>query len=460
MQLKLALPKGWLQASTATYLAKAGFGMEDYTDKSRSYRPTAKKFSDLFIKVFHEKDVAIQVAMGNYDLGICGMDWVEELLVKYPSDDLLKIKNLGYGKGKLYVAASRFSNISIDKLQETTDSIRIVSEYPNIAEWYALKNRLKRFQVLPIMGATEVYPPENAELAIVAENSESELQKRGLVPIYMIGMTDAFLIGNKASFEKIDISKILKPLTMAEINVDNLVRPSKKITTSIWKFNDNTVKLALPDGHNQVHTIELLKRAGITARGYLGTSPTCRPCIGIDNVLTKVIRPQDMPLQVANGNFDIAITGKDWLVDHLYKFPSSPVTELLSLKYGKVRIVVAISNELGIQGVDDLKKALKSGRLNKLRIASEYINIADRYARDNHLSPYTIIPTWGASESFLPEDADLLIDNVETGTTIAKHNLKIIDTILESSPSIIGNKNTNQKKIEYVLEALKKGLTN
>ena len=82
---------------------------------------------------------------------------------------------------------------------------------------------------------------------------------------------------------------------------------------------------------------------------------------------------------------------------------------------------------------------LPSKTSRAFRIASEYINIADRYARDNRLGPYRVIPTWGATEAFLPEDADLLIENTETGRTIARHNLKIIDTLFESTACLIGN---------------------
>jgi len=53
--------------------------------------------------MFHERDIPVQVAIGNYDLGICGLDWLEELLVKYPSSALMKVESLGYGRGALYV---------------------------------------------------------------------------------------------------------------------------------------------------------------------------------------------------------------------------------------------------------------------------------------------------------------------------------------------------------------------
>ncbi|UCH51829.1 MAG: ATP phosphoribosyltransferase, partial [Chloroflexota bacterium] len=150
----------------------------------------------------------------------------------------------------------------------------------------------------------------------------------------------------------------------------------------------------------------------------------------------------DMPLQVANGNFDLAITGKDWLLEHLCRFPSSPVTELVDLGFGQVKVVAVVSYDLPVANVDNLKQLIQAGKLSPLRVASEYINIADKYLRDNHVSQYQLIPTWGASEAFLPEDADLLIENTQTGKTLAKHNLKIIDTIFQSAACLIGNKNS------------------
>ena len=154
--------------------------------------------------------------------------------------------------------------------------------------------------------------------------------------------------------------------------------------------------------------------------------------------MVKVIRPQDMPLQVANGNFDLAITGRDWLREHLYRFPSSPITELLNLKFGKVKIVAVVSKDLAAADSDSLRQ-ISAERLVPFRVASEYVNIADKYARDNHLGLCRVIPTWGASEAFLPEDADLLIENTETGRTIARHNLRIIDTLFESTACLIGS---------------------
>jgi ATP phosphoribosyltransferase len=96
-------------------------------------------------------------------------------------------------------------------------------------------------------------------------------------------------------------------------------------------------------------------------------------------------------------------------------------------------------------------------------VASEYVNIADKYARDNHLGMYRIVPTWGATEAFLPEDADLLIENTQTGQTIARHNLKIIDTLFESTACFIGNTDSvsssgKRERISAITETLQRAV--
>jgi len=186
--------------------------------------------------------------------------------------------------------------------------------------------------------------------------------------------------------------------------------------------------------------VNILNKAGIAIDDYPSMSGNRRPEIKIPGIKVKVTRPQDMPLQVANGNFDIAVTGKDWVKEHLYQFPSSPVKEIVDLKYGWVRIVAAIHNDLPAEDIGGLRQIM-SEKGQRIRLASEYVRIADKYARDNHLGMYRIIPTWGATEAFLPDDADILIENTETGGTLKRHNLKIIDTLFESTACLIVNTN-------------------
>ena len=444
-QIKVALPKGRLLAQTANLFQRADWGLGGYTERTRLYRLRSRRFPNLLAKMFHERDIPIQVAVGNYDLGICGLDWVEELLVKYPSSALVKVKNLGYGKDSLHLVASRsFGVTAVEELQAKPEVIRIATEYPNLAESFALNLRLRRFSVFPLWGAAEVYPPESAELALVAGKVE-KFYDYGLVPISNVLNVNAFLIANKKSWVTKDLGEVLASISSESV-VSEQPPSSPSMVTGVEMagqypssvMGKGVVRLALPDGHQQLPTAHLLTKAGIRIDDYPSSAGNRRLMSNLPGVMIKVIRPQDMLMQVANGNFDLAITGRDWLREHLYQFPSSPVTELLDLEFGWVRVVAVVSNGLSVDDVDSLRQ-FNAKRLAPLRVASEYVNIADKYARDNHLGMYRVIPTWGASEAFLPEDADLLIENTETGRTLARHNLRIIDTLFESTACLIGN---------------------
>ncbi len=459
MPLKIALPKGRLLRKTAALLQKADWRLDEYHSSMGFYRPKSAKFPDLLMRVFHEKDIPIQIAMGNYDLGICGLDWIEELLVKYPSSDVVKVSDLQYGQSSLYMTSA---SKSMD-LRQNGSPLRIASEYPNLAEAFALKHRLSRFSIFPVWGAAEAYPPENAEMALLAAEDTAEIMSYGLSPVSLVLDSSTFLIVNRNSRAKRDFDKIVASIVDAAPDIAKSAGEKKataagKITVSTPKYYPDTVRLALPDGHQQQQTVELLNKADIRIEGYPSTDGERRPKIALEGVVVKVIRPQDMPLQVANGNFDLAITGRDWVTDHLAQFPSSPVKEVLDLKLRKVRLVAVVSQNLSVNDSADLQ-GFVGGRAEPFRLASEYVNIADKFARENHLGHYRVIPTWGATEAFLPDDADLLIENTETGRTIARHNLKIIETLFESTACLIGNTGTvsagKRQRMDYIVERLR-----
>jgi len=468
--IKIALPKGRLLAETAARLKEAGWGLDGYSASARLYRVKSKSYPELSAKMFHERDIPVQVAIGNYDLGICGSDWLEELMAKYPSSALVKVGSLGYGRSALYVAVSPDEGIStVETVRQRSGVIRIASEYPNLAEQFALNLRLRRFGVFPLWGAAEAYPPESADLALVCGTLEG-LAGCGLAPVAKVLTVSACLVANRNSWEAKDMNDIVSSIydeAMAREAESEIVEPYSGQRPPESKVfppgaDGDTVRLALPDGHQQSPTFELLAKSGISLDDYPSPTGNRRPATSLAGVAVKVIRPQDMPLQVASGNFDLAVTGRDWLKEHLYQFPTSPVKELLDLKSGRVRIVAVVSNDLPVADASDLI-SLSAGRTAPLRVASEYINIADKYARDNHLGSYRVVPTWGATEAFLPEDADLLIENTETGGTIARHNLKIIDTLFESTACLIGSRRrvTNtvkRERIDAIIQALETGV--
>jgi ATP phosphoribosyltransferase len=490
--VKLALPKGRLLSSTASLLAEIDLGLEDYGDKTRQYRLRSARFPNLSAKILQEKDIPIQVAVGNYDLGICGLDWIEEYLVKYPAGALVRISSLNYGEGGIHVVAgTRAATVDLNELSARGNDYRIVSEYPNLTEAFALNVRMRRFRIFPVWGAAEAYPPENADLAVLWGESAADIAAQGLFPLKQLLPVTAFLIANRESLENKDLSRILACFSSRltadlsacspydfgrraeawqagpQISIEDELDSSEELGIPRPTGSPNEINLALPDGHQQAPTAQFLKRAGLDLQGYSEEVLSRRPCADLDWLGIKVIRPQDMPLQVANDNFDLAITGEDWLREHLCRFPSSPVKKSLSLGFGTVKIAVAVSQEMPVANVDELRAIMQGNpdaTVAPLKVASEYTNIADKYLRDNHISPYKLIPTWGASEAFLPEDADMLIDNVQTGKTIEQHKLKIIDVLFQSSACLIVNSHamgasSKKERIEFLTQKLRAGLS-
>jgi ATP phosphoribosyltransferase len=271
MPIKLALPKGSLLTETTAIFERADWGLIGYHEGARSYRLSSQRFPELSAKMFNEKDIPIQVAVGNYDLGICGLDWVEELLVKYPSSALVKVKDLGYGDGTLYMMAAGCGEIAnIEELATKWDIIRIASEYPNLAEWFAAHTRLRRFSIYPLWGAAEAYPPENADLALLPMKTGGKVLNHGLAPIRKVLDFNAYLVANRYSLKAKDMAEILASIT------DNML-PAEKCPSSLEKtkmpevtelpfageVSDDVVRLALPDGHQQTHVRRILDQAEI-----------------------------------------------------------------------------------------------------------------------------------------------------------------------------------------------------
>ena len=472
--MKLALPKGRFLSPTAKLLADIDLGFQDYNDKTKQYRLRSARFPGLSAKILQEKDISVQVAVGNYDLGICGLDWIEEFLVKYPAGALVKIAGLNYGEGSIDVVASAETDIAnLSEISDGRNDYRIVSEYPNLSEAFALNLRMRRFRIFPVWGAAEAYPPENADLAVLWRKNAADLASQGLIPLKRLLPVTAHLIANRESLENKDLSQLLTRFTSKTATEPPGPSESEPNTPQeardpLRSWQAKEINLALPDGHQQVPTAQFLKRTGLVIQGYSEQELARRPHTDLHWLGIKAIRPQDMPLQVANGNFDLGITGEDWLQEHLSRFPSSPVKKLFSFDFGTVKMVAAVGREMPVTNIDELRTHVQRypGFIRSpLKVASEYINIADKYLRDNHISPYKLIPTWGASEAFLPEDADMLIDNVQTGKTIEQHELKIIDVLFRSSACLIANSNAitatshKKEKLKFLTENLRAGLS-
>jgi ATP phosphoribosyltransferase len=145
-----------------------------------------------------------------------------------------------------------------------------------------------------------------------------------------------------------------------------------------------------------------------------------------------------MPQLVALGQIDLAITGRDCLMEHRYQFPSSPAVELADLRRGQYNLCAVVSEDVSAETIESALEQWRNAGRPFVRIASEFPATADHYARSRHIWRYHVIPIAGASEGFVPEDAELLIEGTETGRTLKENRLKPIDLLYRSTTCVIG----------------------
>jgi len=151
---------------------------------------------------------------------------------------------------------------------------------------------------------------------------------------------------------------------------------------------------------------------------------TYRPSMGVPWLDAKIMKPQNVGELLELGRHDAGFTGIDWIRES-----GSDVEEILDLGFDKVRIVAAVPNDY------DEEKL----RAKKLIVATEYVNLAEEWLKASGYQ-YKILRTYGATEVFPPDDADMIIDNTSSGQTLKDNGLKIIGTLLESSTRFIASK--------------------
>lgn len=444
---KIALPAGDLRSPTASVLEKAGLRIDGYGEGSRAYRFTVDGHDDVRARVFREKDIPVQVALGNYELGICSWTWVNELRTRFPGYPVIPICDLGLGVSRLYAAVSPSTVGSLADVA-ALPLIRIASEYPNLADRFARGARLRRYRVHAVWGVAEAYPPEDADIVLISAPDEDAVRAHGLEPLFCVLESSAWLIANRGAVAGRDLGPVVNVLmahAAGGASADTVSVPAG-LDANGARANGrpsatrDRVRLAVPDGHQQRHARAALEEAGIELQGYENEPPPRRPACNIDGVDVKVIRPHDMPHLIATGEIDIAVTGRDILHEHLYSFPSSPVEEVVDLQRGQYNLCAVVSQDVPDESINDAMARWRSEGRPYIRIASEFPATADHYARSRHLWRYRVIPIAGASEGFVPEDAELLIEGTETGRTLRENGLKPIDTIYRSTTCVIARK--------------------
>ena len=189
------------------------------------------------------------------------------------------------------------------------------------------------------------------------------------------------------------------------------------------------LKLVLPKGSLEKSTLELFDGADLAVSR--GSSVDYRATIDdprIEDV--RILRPQEIPVYVADGLFDIGITGRDWIEE-----TGSDVVSLGELHYSKatarpVRIVVAVAGDSPVESVADLSSGV--------RVSSEYPELTRRFF-DERGGEADIQLSYGATEAKIPDIVDVVVDITETGRALRAAGLKVIDTILTSYTELVAN---------------------
>jgi ATP phosphoribosyltransferase len=392
------------------------------------------------VRAFSDADIPIQVAIGQYDLGICSRMWVDELLVRHGSDSIVPLRPLTLGSERLVLAGPRGS--SLEALAGHWP-LRVATEYPNIAHRVLNHLRVPNYRVFQVWAQAEAWPPEDADAALTTAAAAERESLDVLAEVHAGGV---WVIGNREALAERDLQAALEPLMhmplgAAEAGLRELSPVAANARPRLPREQSReTFRLAVPDGHAQRHTVAALKAAGYEFQGYGEGTTVRRPSSGSDDVEVKVLRPQDMPLAVALGHFDMALTGRDWLAVHQASFPSAPVVELCDLARSQYRLGAVVTDDLPAETIDEAVSYWRRDDPNRpIRVASEYASLADHYARERHLGRYQVVPISGASEGFVPEDAEILIEGTETGTTLRANRLHMIDVIMESTNCAIGS---------------------
>ena len=182
------------------------------------------------------------------------------------------------------------------------------------------------------------------------------------------------------------------------------------------------IRLGLPKGRMEQNVLTLLGDAGIrvrpSARGY-------RPDVSLPGAEAKLLKPQNIVEMLALGSRDVGFAGADWVAEL-----EADVVELLDTGFDPVQLVAAAPVAL-----------LDGGRLPKRRfiVASEYERLARRWIAASGLCA-EFVRSYGATEVFPPEDADVIVDNTATGATLEANGLAIVEVLMRSSTRLYAHR--------------------
>lgn len=252
-----------------------------------------------------------------------------------------------------------------------------------------------------------------------------------------------------------------------------------------FKSNDKVDKIVigLPKGSlnnvNRGNTYQLLVDAGYEVKGYEPGHESYEINIANDpEIKAYLTRPQSAPVELNRKMVDIAIVGEDWVKEESVAYQDEFISKIGNLDYGQTRLVVALPNSAPYQSLTEFFKANKD-RKTPILCFTEYPNLTRQHIMTNEgyqeifgdsiplvqirglingdNQNVQIINSDGATEVYIAKGADLIVDNTQTGSSLKKAGLRILETIMESSaglyagPSCVGRK---MDKAQMIFEQL------
>lgn len=199
-------------------------------------------------------------------------------------------------------------------------------------------------------------------------------------------------------------------------------------------ISENTVRFAIPKGRMQDGVLRLLREAGINVSA---SERNYRPTISLDGFELKVLKPRAIVEMLDTGARDCGFAGADWVAE-----AQADIVELLDTGLNPVRLIAAAPESILIRG------GLPS---RPLVVASEYAALTQRWIQQRGLDA-TVLRSYGATEVLPPEDADCIVDNTATGSTLAANSLTVIDELMTSSTRLYASRQAMEcpKKREVI----------
>ncbi len=229
------------------------------------------------------------------------------------------------------------------------------------------------------------------------------------------------------------------------------------------------LRFVLPKGSLEKGSLELLERAFYRVEG---ADRSYSPRISDEDIDLRMLRPQEIPVYIAEGLYDLGITGLDWVRE-----TGVDVEVLRDLEFGRVKLVLAAPRNGRYRSLDEfLERSLEEK--GRVRVATEYLNISRRLLMGSRVyrerygskTPMIITPwyrtgenpdvsillSFGATEAKPPLAADAIVDNTETGRTLEQNSLAVVEEIMESSALLVANPKAlgDEWKREKILDIL------